>query len=153
VRLVEQAISPSGAPVVGLQLFMAYGRLARSMAKGTAFATIKPASIGVPSLLQARPGLSQTELADLLGVQRMTAGTQVEECIRRRLVRRSRSSEDRRKYELFVTTRGRNYLKRVARLIPLHEQYLFGGLTQRERASLHRILRKLIDAPWRGRIS
>ena len=98
---------------------MAYGRLARSMARGGAFATIKPASIGVPALLRAHPGLSQSELADLLGVQRMTAGQQVESCLRAGLVRRTRSTTDRRKYRLFITAKGRAYLDRVARHLGL----------------------------------
>lgn len=147
VKLIEHVISPSGKPVIGLYLFMAYGRLVRSMSVGDGFDAIKPASIGVPSLVCAHPGLSQTELADLMGVQRVTAGVQVEDCIRRGLVRRLRSDDDRRKYRLFVTARGRAYLRRVARMIPLHEQHLFGALNARQRAALYRALRKMIDAP------
>ena len=145
--MVERAIRPNGGPVIGLLLFMSYGRLARSMSRGSRFAIIKPASIGVPSLLKAHPGLSQTEIADLLGVQRMTAGVQVEQCIRAGLVRRLRSATDRRKYRLYITRKGRAYLGRVAKLIPLHEQHLFGSLTARERQALHRALRKLVDRP------
>jgi DNA-binding MarR family transcriptional regulator len=62
-------------------------------------------------------------------------------------VRRLRSGADRRKYRLFITPRGRAYLRRVARLIPLHEQHLFGGLSTAERRVLHRALRKLVDSP------
>jgi DNA-binding MarR family transcriptional regulator len=144
VRLIEQAISPDGAPVIGLQLYMAFGLLARSMARGSPFAAIKPASIGIPALLKAHPGLSQTELADLMGIERMTAGVQVARCIRRGLVRRERSVADRRKYRLYVTPKGLATLQRIAALIPLHEQHLFGRLLRRERAALYRVLRKLI---------
>ena len=149
VRLIERAISPQGAPVIGLHLYMAFGALARSMARGSRFAAIKPASIGVPALLKAHPGLSQTELADLMGIERMTAGIQVERCIRHGLVRRERSATDRRKYRLYVTPRGLANLRRIASLIPLHEQYLFGRLSRSERTMLHRLLRKLIDGSHR----
>lgn len=145
VRQIERAISPSGAPVIGLYLFMAYGRLVRSMGRGTPFAAINPVAIGVPALLKFHPGLSQTELADLMGVERMTAGMQVEQCIKAGLVRRRRSSVDRRKYSLNVTPRGRANLRRIARIIPLHEQSLFGRLSTGERRALYRILGKLID--------
>jgi DNA-binding MarR family transcriptional regulator len=145
-RLIEAAISPSGQPVIGLYLFMAYGRLLRSMGRGTRFAAINPSAIGVPALLKAHPGLSQTELADLMGVERMTAGLQVAQCIRAGLVTRRRSKQDRRKYELQVTRRGLANLRRIARLIPLHEQSLFGLLGARERQSLYRTLGRLIDA-------
>jgi DNA-binding MarR family transcriptional regulator len=149
VPLIERIISPSGAPVLGLYLYMASGWLVRSMARGSRFATIRPGSIGIPALLMAHPGLSQTELADLMGIERMTAGVQVARCIRSGLVRRERSAEDRRKYQLYVTTQGEANLRRTAGLIPLHEQFLFGRLSRAERTSLYRLLRKLIDGSHR----
>jgi len=144
-RLIESAISPAGAPVLGLYLFMAYGRLLRSMGRGTRFAAINPVAIGVPALLKAFPGLSQTELADLMGVERMTVGLQVAQCITDGLVTRRRSTVDRRKYALYVTTEGLTNLRRIARLIPQHEKSLFGRLSARERALFYRVLEKLID--------
>ncbi len=145
VRLIERALSPAGEPVIGLYLFMAYGRLLRSMGRGTRFAAINPVAIGVPALLKAHPGLSQTELADLMGVERMTAGLQVAQCIRAGLVTRRRSTEDRRKYALHVTAKGLANLRRIGALIPLHEQSLFGRLRAAERRSLYRILNRLVD--------
>lgn len=145
VRLIERTISPAGDPVIGLYLYMAGGWLSRSMGRGSRFAAIRPASIGIPALLKAHPGLSQTELADLMGIERMTAGMQVASCIRAGLVRRERSGEDRRKYRLYVTAKGEANLRRIAALIPLHEQYLFGRLSRAERTSLYRLLRKLIN--------
>jgi len=146
VRLIESAISSKGEPVIGLYLFMAYGRLLRSMGRGTRFAAINPVAIGVPALLKAFPGLSQTELADLMGVERMTAGMQVALCVKAGLVTRRRSRADRRKYELQVTRKGLSNLRRIAKLIPQHEQSLFGRLAVRERRAFYRTLGKLIDA-------
>jgi DNA-binding MarR family transcriptional regulator len=145
-RVIENAISPDGQPVVGLYLFMAYGRLIRSMGRGTRFSAINPQAIGVPALLKQFPGLSQTELADLLGIERMTAGLQVAQCIRRGLVTRRRSAQDRRRYELQVTAKGRANLRRTAKQISLHEQSVFGSLSAAERQALYGALRKLIEA-------
>jgi DNA-binding MarR family transcriptional regulator len=130
---------------VGLYLFMAYGRLVRSMGRGTRFSAINPLAIGVPALLKQFPGLSQTELADLLGVERMTAGLQVTQCIRRGLVTRKRSALDRRRYELQVTPKGRANLRRISKLIALHERSVFGRLSATERRALYGALRKLIE--------
>ncbi len=146
VRVIEQAISPRGSPVIGLYLFMAYGQLARSIRRGTRFADIRPLAIGVPALLSAHPGLSQSELADLMGVERMTAGKQVSACIRAGLVTRHRSRDDSRKYVLNVTAKAKKNLRHIAQRIPEHEDALFGRLSARERATLHRILFKLIDS-------
>jgi len=145
VRLIARVIGDGGRPVIGLHLYMACGILARSMATGSPFAAIKPGAIGVPALLKAHPGLSQTELADLMGVERMTAGVQVARCVRAGLVRRMRSATDRRKYRLYVTAKGLANLRRITRMIPRHEQFLFGRLSRHERVTLHRLLRKLID--------
>jgi hypothetical protein len=49
VRIIEKAISAAGAPVIGLHMYMAYGRLARSVARGSQFAGIKPSAIGMPA--------------------------------------------------------------------------------------------------------
>jgi DNA-binding MarR family transcriptional regulator len=145
VPLIERTISPDGSPVIGLYLYMANGWLVRSVSRGSRFAAIRPRAIGIPALLKAHPGLSQTELADLLGIERMTAGVQVARCIRQGLVRRERSGMDRRKYQLYVTAKGEANLRRTAGLIPLHEQFLFGRLSSAERAMLYRLLRKMID--------
>lgn len=124
---------------------MVYGRLVRSMGRGTRFAAINPATIGVLAVLKAHPGLSQTEVAELLGVERATAGEQVAQCLHAGFVTRKRSREDRRKYALYVSVKGQANLNRIAALIPLHEQSLFGRLSARERAGLYRTLNKLID--------
>lgn len=146
VGLIEHAISPEGNPVIGLHLYMACIWLVRSMVRGSRFAAITPASIGVPALVSARPGMSQTELADLMGIERMTAGVHVARCIRAGLIRRSRSTEDQRKYRLYATRKGLANLRRVAALIPLHEEHLFGGLSPAERKTLYRLLSKLIQS-------
>jgi DNA-binding MarR family transcriptional regulator len=146
VPLIERSIAPDGSPVIGLYLYMANSWLVRSVSRGSRFAAIRPAAIGIPALLKAHPGLSQTELADLMGIERMTAGVQVARCIRHGLVRRERSAMDRRKYQLYVTARGDANLRRTAGLIPLHEQFLFGRLSPNEQATLYRLLRKVIEA-------
>jgi DNA-binding MarR family transcriptional regulator len=150
VRVIERALSPSGGAVIGLHLYMAYGWLVRSMSRRGRFGGIKPAVIGVPAVLNEHPGLSQTEVADMLGLERMTVGVQVKHCISSGLVKRQRSDDDRRKYRLYVTAKGRDRLRRIAKLIPQHEAYLFGELSKNEQKTLHRLLRKVIDGSRRG---
>lgn len=147
VKVIERAISPKGDPVTGLYLFMAYSRLIRSINRGGEFPDIRPLSIGVPALLSAHPGLSQSELADLMGVERMTAGKQVAACIRAGLVTRRRSPDDHRKYVLKVTAKAKKDLHKIAQRVPQHEEALFGRLSARDRTALHRILVRLIDDP------
>jgi DNA-binding MarR family transcriptional regulator len=143
IRIIERTISPSGDAVIGLYMYLASSALAKSMRRGTRFVNIRPTFIGIPALLKAHPALSQTELAELMGVERMTAGVQVAACIRAGLVRRKASESDARKYSLFVTPKGEANLRRLVELIPQHEQVMFGRLSGAERGTLYRLLRKL----------
>jgi DNA-binding MarR family transcriptional regulator len=144
VRVIEKTISPDGDPVIGLYLFMAYGRLMRTMDRNSPFAVINPVAIGIPALLKAHPGLSQTELADMMGVERMTAGMHVKLCLSKGLVERRSSKSDRRKYELYVSRKGLATLNKIAKSIPLHERHVFKGLSHKDQADLYRILGKFI---------
>ena len=100
--------------------------------------------IGTPALLAKDPGLSEAELASFLGTGRSTAGLQVEQCLERGFVRRTRSHRDRRRYELRITEKGLRLLAEARRAIPEHEDLFAGALTARERATLRRLLMKLI---------
>jgi DNA-binding MarR family transcriptional regulator len=103
-----------------------------------------PHLIGTPALLSKHPGLSQIELAALLGTERATAGLQVAQCIEKGFVRRSVSAGDRRKYELYVTDKGLRLLAEAQGVVPDHEDLFAKTLTLDERETLRRLLMKLI---------
>jgi DNA-binding MarR family transcriptional regulator len=142
--MIESVLSPSGAPIVGLFLHFTYVKLLKSIARGTPFEEIAPAFIGIPALLSLHPGLSQAELADLMGIERATVGVHAQQCISNGLVKRKRSPEDRRKYELYVTPKGMRNLSRIQQLIPAHETQFFAGLSADELATLYRLLGKIL---------
>jgi len=100
--------------------------------------------IGTPALLARYPGLSQAELASFLGTERATAGLQVAQCLERGLVRRTRSNWDGRRYELRVTEKGLRMLAVARRVLPEYEDLFASALTARERATLRRLLMRLI---------
>ena len=103
-----------------------------------------PHLIGTPALLAKHPGLSQVELASLLGTERATAGLQVAQCIKKGLVRRVVASHDRRQYELYVTKAGLRLVENARRVIPEHERMFAETLTKEERATLRGLLMRLI---------
>lgn len=144
VRTIEAVLRPDGSPVLGLYLHTVHIVLMRSVSRNPRFHSIMAHLIGTPSLLAKYPGLSQVELAALLGTERATAGLQVAECLRQGFVRRALSSKDRRRYELYVTPKGLRLLAEARRVIPEHENLFAGALTPRERATLRRLLMKLI---------
>jgi DNA-binding MarR family transcriptional regulator len=132
------------SPVLGLYLHTVHILLLKTLTRNPRFRSIMPHLIGTPALLAKFPGLSQIELAALLGTERATAGQQVAQCIAKGLVRRVVSSGDRRRYELFVTNKGLKLLEDARRVIPEHEDLFAGSLNPEERETLRRLLHKLI---------
>jgi DNA-binding MarR family transcriptional regulator len=105
---------------------------------------ITPTVIGALALLAERPGLSQAELARLARIGRMTAGTTVARAIASGFVRRTDSSDDARRYSLFLTTQGEQMLAKVRQRIPEHERHAGCRLSLVERRQLRGLLDKLV---------
>jgi DNA-binding MarR family transcriptional regulator len=144
LALLEHAYSPTGAPVLGFFVYVAETMLMRSLKRRKRYHAIVPSLIGTPAILSARPGISQTELATYLGIERATAGKQVAACIERGWIRREVSGRDKRRFSLFITARGERMLQKIVSIIPQHEREFTSALTAEERETLKTLLRKLI---------
>ena len=143
VTTIESVLGSKG-PVLGLYLHTVHILLLKSLSRNPRFRSIKPHLIGTPSLLSKHPGLSQIELAALLGTERATAGLQVAQCIKDGYVKRVVSHGDRRRYELYVTTKGLRLLADARKVIPDHEDLFAEALSAAERDTLRQLLLKLI---------
>src|SRR5690242_8485375 len=139
-----EAVLGSNGPVLGLYLHTVHILLLKSLSRNPRFRSIKPHLIGTPALLSKHPGLSQIELAALLGTERMTAGLQVAQCIAGGYVKRLRSPTNRRRYELYVTPKGLQLLEDARSVIPQHEDLFAHALDSAERETLRNLLMKLI---------
>lgn len=144
LALLERSLCPTGETVLGLYIYTASVQLLRSLNRNPTYRAIVPHLIGAPAVVSALPGLSQTELGHYLGVERATSGKQVAACIKRGWIRREVSSHDKRRYSLYVTAKGQRMLREVAQIIPRHEREHTAVLTEEDRQTLKRLLRKLI---------
>ncbi len=144
LALLERAFSPSGEPVIGFYVYSAASILIRGLTRDRRYRSIVPHLIGTPAILSARPGISQTELGEYLGLERATAGKQVAVCLQRGWIRREVSHQDRRRFALYITPKGERMLRDVATIIPQHEREYTAALTADERRTLRRLLQKLI---------
>jgi len=142
--LIESVLSPSGVPVLGLHLHVAHKELLSSFTRELGHRDISPNSVGVLALIQCHPGISQIALAKLLRLERASAGDRVARCISAGLIRRVDSPDDKRRYALFLTERGRRILARLRKGIPAHENEFAAHLTIEERMTLIRLLDKLV---------
>jgi len=101
----------------------------------------------VLSLLHHRPGASQTELAELLEVERATAGRMIDRLERKNWVERRADAADRRINRLFLTTEARDVQSDMGRIaedmmddamgsLAAEEQDLLADMMERMKARL-----------------
>lgn len=91
---------------------------------------ISPAQYSVLWVIDANTGLSQTELARTLGIQRARLVRVLHRLDRRGLTKRMQSSDDGRTHALRLTAKGQETLRRATELAEQHEARLidkFGG--------------------------
>lgn len=89
------------------------------------------------------PGLRQSQLADLLSIERPNLVVIVDELERRELITRERATDDRRAYALQVTLAGRRLHDKALAAVRAHEARMTAGLTEAERAELIRMLGRI----------
>ena len=144
LALLERTLCPTGETVLGLYVYTAGVELLQGLSRNRTYRAIIPYLIGAPAIVSVRPGLSQTELASYLGVERATVGKQVAGCLRHGWIRREVCAHDRRRFSLYITAKGERMLREVAQIIPQHEREYTAMLTPEERETLKRLLRKLV---------
>ena len=85
---------------------------------------IRPAQFSVLVVVEANPGLSQSELADLLGIERGRMVWLLDSLEKRRFIRRLPSTSDRRSHALQLTNAGQKRMKKIKALAAEHEARL-----------------------------
>jgi DNA-binding MarR family transcriptional regulator len=142
--MIESQLSPSGEPVLGLYLHVAYHAVMASFATIVGGDGVTPAIIGAVTLVAEHPGISQAELARLIGLERATVGTTVARALAAGLIRRDDAHDDARRYVLSLTPRGQKMLSALRDRVARHEAHVGGHLTLAERRRLRALLHKLV---------
>jgi len=93
-------------------------------------------------LIGANPGVSQVSVAGALGMDRATMMQVTDRLEERELLIRKRSSVDRRRQELYLTSAGNRLLKKVKSRIDAHEEQFKSLFTRAELDALVAALRK-----------
>src|SRR5262245_65117642 len=104
-----------------------------------------PPQAGFLRAIADAPGRSQQALSAQLGLLPSRLVTLVDELETEGLVERRRNPQDRRHHALHVTPQGEERLKALGRQARAHGESLLEPLSERERATLGRLLRKVAD--------
>lgn len=95
---------------------------------------------GVIRILGRAPGMTQRELATVLGATQSRVVALIDGLERKRLAARTRSTSDRRVQQLELTDQGRDLLPRLRAAAEAQEQAVTKGLSRQQRADLHELL-------------
>ncbi|MFK7993281.1 MAG: MarR family winged helix-turn-helix transcriptional regulator [Granulosicoccus sp.] len=87
-------------------------------------------------LIVDNPGLSQSQLADAMDIERPNLVVIVDELEQRELIVRDRVQTDRRMYALRATAAGRRLCKQAVAADKAHETRLLAGLDEKSRKNL-----------------
>jgi DNA-binding MarR family transcriptional regulator len=102
---------------------------------------IRPAQYSVLVVIGANPGLSQSDLADTLGIERARLVRVLDHLQKRGLTQRLPSPRDRRSHALQLTGDGQKLLKRAKALAAKHEARLAEKLGPDQRLAMLDLLR------------
>lgn len=106
-------------------------------------------------LIVDNPGLSQSQLADSMDIERPNLVVIIDELEQRGLIVRDRVRTDRRMYALRVTLAGRHLCKKAVAADKAHEEKLLVGLDEKTRTNLLTALSALrhhLDNTTRGSV-
>lgn len=116
-----------------------FGDFMRTMANDR----ITPGQFGVLTLIDRNPGLNQSALARVLGIERSTMAAVIDGLEDRRLVTRHESVSDRRSNTLALTQQGKDLLAEVQPKVRRHEKRIAVALEPDEVAALIGLLRRV----------
>ena len=106
---------------------------------------IRPAQYSVLVIIDANPGLSQSDIAEFLGIERARLVHLLDRLERRGLTERRASPKDRRSHALYLTREGQRALKKIKSLAAVHETQLAAKLGPERRKILIEMLREFSD--------
>ena len=108
---------------------------------------IRPAQYSVLVVIGENPGLSQSDLARTLGIERARLVHMLDLLEKRGWTERQPAPGDRRSHALFLTRDGQKILKKAKALAAEHEAHL----TERLGAANRKLMLDLMREVWRGR--
>ncbi len=105
---------------------------------------LKPHHAGLLRMLGSNPGLSQQQLSDVFGIFPSRLVILLDQLEARGLIARRDNSSDRRGHRVHLTKAGSKALQSIGRLTRELEKDLCAGLTNPEKETLARLLKRMV---------
>jgi DNA-binding MarR family transcriptional regulator len=128
---------------VGYALRRAQLAVFQNFLKIMAAVELRPAQFAVLTIMEASPGLKQSQICRLLGMKRENFVALFDDLERRHLAERVPAPGDRRSNALFLTKKGKAFLSRANRLHAQHEALIDQSIGTEGKQELLRLLERL----------
>lgn len=106
---------------------------------------LAPQHAGILRILAMTPAITQQSLAKTLGIVPSRLVALIDEMESAGLVERRANRDDRRRYALHLTEKGRSTLESIGRVAREHGQDLMGALSAEEQKQLASLLQRIAD--------
>jgi DNA-binding MarR family transcriptional regulator len=129
--------------ILGYHLRRAQSAVFQDFAATMDGANVTPGQFGVLALIEANAGLSQTRLAEILGIDRSTLVAVIDKLEGQGLVERAARPNDRRSHALRLSREGQSRFETLAKLVKKHEARIARQLSASERKTLIDLLQRI----------
>ena len=140
-KLVKGAVED----LIGFRFRRIQNEMSRRFKQRIARVDVNPGMFSALALIQANPGLSQSELAAEIGMDRATVVALLDALEKNGWARRTRDSVDRRRHSLSITPQGGRELARLGQLALENEAAIRSALGAKGLLDLGKLLDR-IDA-------
>lgn len=132
--------------LIGFNLRRTQIKIFQAFARTVGRHDVTPGQFGVLEIINANPGLNQSELGLAMGVDRSTVVAVIDRLEKRDIVVRDPSPKDRRSYALRLSQKGEDLLKTLVPLVQEHDRRAGEVLSDEETATLIDFLRRLEES-------
>ena len=129
---------------IGFQLRLAQTASFAAFSREAKDVDLSPGRFATLLLIGRNPGISQTALSRAVGNDKSTVTFALDSLMKRGFVRRTRLPQDRRAYCLSLTAAGERMLAKLTECATRHDRNLDRIVGPRDRATVLRILRKIV---------
>ena len=105
---------------------------------------ITPIQYSAVLAIENHPGIDQTALCNIIAIDRSTVAEVVTRLERKKLIRRTPGTTDRRTRQLCITPAGRKLIDDIESAVQSTQKRILEPLTVSERTALMRMLKKLV---------
>ena len=131
--------------IVGYALRRAQVHVYQNYAKTIGELDIRPAQFAALTIIGSNPGLSQTQLAASMGIDRSGVVILLDAIEGKGLAMRVPSPTDRRTHAIVLTAQGQTMLAKLKEVVGEHDNDVTAGFSDAERETLVNLLRRIYE--------